>query len=446
MTAVRSIAADADAIADEHRLRRRITRDSLWMFSGYAVTAGSGFLFWIVAAMVVPQHELGVDASILSAMAAAAALAASGTGSAMVVMVPASGASGRTILQRGHIVTAIAAAVLGTLAGAFVSLLLPQSLPPVVVIPLVAAGTVVWALFTLQATALPAVGEARATLFVAGGANILKLAAMAALALTAVGAFAHPVLVTTLAPAALAVGVSMFVIVPRAQRREAETVQAQREWGPELSRTFRRFTVHNTVAVGLVLSIGLSLSFLVAVLSSPSQGAIFAIAYQFGTALDLIGVGVAVSLARSAAADFATSSRLARGFTVRLVVTVAAMGIAVTAITPVMFLLLGPEYDPLYGVAVVGALAAASVVRPGYDVWSALVRAQHRVRPVLFGNAVYAAIVIALVILTVPTLGALGAALAVFGGACALAVIGVAGLRRVSTTTPQTLRLEGATA
>ena len=71
---------------DPTAVRKRVTVDSLWLSSGYAVTAGSGFIFWILAALWIPQAQLGIEASVLSVVMAAAALASNGPGSALVVM------------------------------------------------------------------------------------------------------------------------------------------------------------------------------------------------------------------------------------------------------------------------------------------------------------------------------------------------------------------------
>ncbi|MCR2827313.1 hypothetical protein, partial [Microbacterium sp. zg.Y909] len=72
----------------------------------------------------------------------------------------------------------------------------------------------------------------------------------------------------------------------------------------------------------------------------------------------------------------------------------------------------------------------------GYDIWSALSRARHRVRPVLWSNLLYVLILFTVVLLLVPSQGALGAALAMVCGACALAAVGAVGLRRVRGLAP----------
>lgn len=425
----------APEAAGARAVRTRISRDSLWLASGFAATAGSGLVFWLLAAIWIPQSQLGIEASVLAAVMAAAALASNGPGSALVVMLPLGGPAAREALRRALAATAGLALASGTVAGALVAGLLPSTLPPVATVCVVATCSVAWALFNVQAQALAGASDARATLIVNGAANLLKVGL---LALLAFGVPAAPLtlIIATLLPAIAMTTLSLAVLVPRALGREDRRSGSVRGWDDDLARAFRRFSFQNAVAVGIVMCAGLSLSFLVTTLASPAEGAIFAIAFQFSVALDLVGVAVATALARSAVGAFARTAELAPGYALKVALAVGVLGAAAAIATPLMFLLLGREYPPLYGMAVVGILAAASAARPGYDVWSALVRARHRVRPVLVGNAVWVFALFGMVLLLVPRWGALGASVAVACAALLLMVIGGAGLRRSHLAAP----------
>lgn len=426
-------------------VRSRVTRDSLWLGSGYAATAGSGFVFWLLAALWIPQSQLGVEASVLAIVMAAAALASNGPGSALVVMLPLGGAAARGTYRRALVSTAALALVFGLVAGVLVAAFLPAVLPAPIAVVTVALCSVAWALFNVQAQALAGASDARGTLIVNGSANLLKLGLLAALAF-GFPATAFSLILATFVPAIVMATVSLAVLVPRALRRDDRRTGSTREWDADLARAFRRFSVQNAVAVGIVLCAGLSLPFLVTTLASPSEGAIFAIAFQFSVALDLVGVAVATALARSAVGAFASTAELARGYAVKVSLAVGAMGLAATIVTPVMFLLLGRDYPPLYGMTVVGILALASAARPGYDIWSALSRARHRVRPVLAGNAAWVLILFALVLLLVPRVGALGASIAVVAAAAALTVIGAIGIRHAQPSRLVSIPPKGAPA
>ncbi|MBW9109933.1 lipopolysaccharide biosynthesis protein [Microbacterium ureisolvens] len=440
-----TVPARAHGTAPAASVRARVSRDSLWLASGYAATAGSGFVFWLLAAVWIPQSQLGIEASVLAAVMAAAALASNGPGSALVVMLPLGGPAARETLRRALAATAVLALVLGIGAGALVAGLLPSALPPVWIVCAVAACSVAWALFNLQAQALAGASDARATLIVNGSANLLKLGL---LALLAVAAPATPLILVlaTIVPAIAMTALSLAVLIPRALRVDDRLSGSVRRWDDDLARAFRRFSFQNAIAVGIVMCAGLSLSFLVTTLASPVEGAIFAIAFQFSLALDLVGVAVATALARSAVGAFAHTAELAHSYALKVSLVVAALGAAAAIATPLMFLLLGRGYPPLYGMAVVGILAAASAIRPGYDVWSALSRARHRVRPVLVGNAVWLLTLGGFVLLLVPRWGALGASTAVVCAALVLTVIGIVGLRHAHPDRTAPLPSKGAPA
>ncbi|HKP08259.1 MAG TPA: hypothetical protein VJU58_13475 [Microbacterium sp.] len=426
-------------------VRARVSRDSLWLASGYAATAGSGFVFWLLAAVWLPQSQLGIEASVLAVVMAAAALASNGPGSALVVMLPVGGPAAREALRRALTATAVLALVAGVVAGTLVAVLLPSALPPVLTVCVVATCSVAWALFNVQAQALAGASDARGTLVVNGSANVLKLGL---LALLAFGAQATPLIlvVATFIPALAMTTVSLAVLVPRALRRDDRRSGSVRAWDADLAMAFRRFSFQNAIAIGIVMCAGLSLSFLVTTLASPAEGAIFAIAFQFSVALDLVGVAVATALARSAVGAFADTAGLAHSYALKVSLVVAALGASAAIATPLMFLLLGRGYPPLYGMAVVGILAAASAMRPGYDVWSALSRARHRVRPVLVGNAVWVLALFGFVLLLVPRWGALGASIAVACAALVLTLIGTIGLRHAHAHRAAPLPSKGAPA
>jgi O-antigen/teichoic acid export membrane protein len=402
-------------------------------------------VFWLLAALWIPQSQLGVEASVLAVIMAASALASNGPGSALIVMLPLGGPAAREALRRALRSTALLAILFGGAGGALVASFLPTGLPAVSTIAVVAVSSLAWALFNLQAQALAGASDARGTLVVNGSANALKLALLGVLAF---GAPAPTLLliVATILPAIAMSALSLSVLVPRALRSDDRRTGSTRTWDDALSRAFRRFALQNAVAIGLTLCAGLSLSFLVTTLSTPAEGAIFAIAFQFAVALDLVGVAVATALARSAVGAFAPAAELASGYAVKVSLAVGALGLGATVLTPIMFLVIGRDYPPLYGMAVVGILAAASAARPGYDIWSALCRARHRVRPVLAGNALWVLVLFALVLVLVPRWGAVGASVAVAGATALLVVMGALGIRRTASHDPLPLPPKGAPA
>lgn len=408
----------------EDRAARTISRDAAWLFAGYAVGSGSGVLFWAVAAVLLPQTTLGVEASLLSIVMAAAAFAAIGPGSALIVLLPPGGPATAAVLTRAVVVTAATATVAGAAAGTLAARLLPAGQPPAAVIAIVTVATVVWALFNLQTQALAGAGSARATAWVSAVAGAGKVALVGGIGILAPDQ-AYLLLIATLAPALVATAVSLLVVVPRAVRALRAAGDPRRSWDRELSHAFFRFTAQNAVATGSVLALGLSLSFVVTVLSSPAQGAVFALVYQVSVALDLVGVGVATSLARNATIDYDASEAATRRLAARVSRLVLLLGAAAVVTAPVLLWLLGDGYDPVPGLLIVAALVLASALRPRYDLWSALLRARRRVAPVIAANGIWILLVLTGCVALIPPLGAAGAALSLLAGAGALALIAV---------------------
>lgn len=412
---------------DATHLTKAVRNDSLWLFSGYAATAGVGFVFWILAALRVPAAELGVDAAMISVFSAAAAVTSSGLSSGVLVMLPVAGEHRRDLLAYAH----RAAAGFGVLAGLVAGLLAAGLLdwkgePPVFIVLGIAVMTAVWALFNLKDSVLTGLGAARWTLFLNGPANLGKLLLTLAFTLPMV-MLPHAVVWATIVPAAVAVGYVLWRLVPRLLTPPDLTPS---DLGALLAR-FRSFAARDTVATGLLLGAGLVTPFVVTAASTPEQGALYALSYQLSVALDLVTSGVSTALAKNTSSDRAAGVRISVKLGVRVFALVLAAAVLLTAVTPVAFRLLGRGYDPNQATIVVGLLSAGCVLRSPYAIWSALVRAHHQVMPVLIANASSVVLLAVLLVLLVPVGGAVGAAAAVCGMAAWSFVVGVVGTRRM---------------
>jgi len=410
-----------------------IRNDSLWLFSGYAATAGIGFVFWVVAALRVPPEALGADAALISVFTAAAAITSSGIGSAMVVMLPVAGGQRAHLVRVAYLATVGIGLVAGLLAGGIAAAMLPAAgLPAGVTVALVTAMTMVWAVFNVQDQVLTGLNAARWTLFLNGPANLAKLLLTVVLTLPLL-AVAHPVVLATILPAAAAAVFTVTWLVPRLLRQPV-AVSADAVDGPTGTgwlAALRAFALRDTAAIGLLLGVGLLTPFLVTVLAGPTQGALYAIAYQISVALDLVNNGVATALAKNSSGARSTGIVLSGRLLGRVLVVVALAAAAITAATPLAFGLLGRGYDPARATLVVGLLSLGCLARTPYGIWSSLMRAHHRVTPVLAGNASTAVVLVVLAIGLVPAAGAAGAACAMLVSGLWAGALGIVGLRRL---------------
>jgi O-antigen/teichoic acid export membrane protein len=420
----------------EHRaLSRRVTRDSLWLLAGYAVTAGSGFLFWIVAARLVPPAELGIDTAILSIVTAAAAMASSGIGNGLLVMLPLAGAGRAALIRTGLLTLLVTSAIFGALGGVLVLLFLRLPVDPIVTVATITLGAVLWSLFAVQTPALTGLGRARLTLFVNGPTNVAKLALLPVLVVT-MGSSSHPAVFATLAPAAVATAVVSGWVLPRlvrtmgnAQADQPTDDQSRAALAADVARQrtrYFRYVRRDGPATGMSVGIYLALAFLVTALSGPAQGAIFALCFQFSAVLDLVAVGFGTSLAMHAAGNLESGHALARRTWAKVATIVAGVGACVIVGSPLLFMLLGKFYaasgEPVLIMLVIGCL-----LRTTYDVWGSMLRAEHRASTILLYNTLEAVIVIPLVIVLAKAYGAVGAAAAVLIVAVLLSIVGAFG-------------------
>jgi len=430
-----NVVTPVEAAADERSsLSRRISVDSLWIIAGYGVTSGAGFIFWIVAARLVEPAQLGFETAVFSAITAAAGIAASGIGNALLVFLPVTGAARAGVLRLGWRTGAIVSAVTGVIAGVLVVILLPSDGSPLLTVVLITAATMIWSFFVLKDPVLTALGSARSTLLVNGPVNLAKLALIPVLVGLAGGA-ANPVVLSALIPAIAACALVYVVVIPRLMRTTTARSAAQvSEWATTGRTTFLSFVLRDGTANGLYLGLTLALPFIVTALVGSSEGAVFALCFQVSLVLDLVVIAVGSSLATHSAGDHPFGGRVAMQVWLKVLAVVIVGAIALVLATPVILGLLGDYYAASDGGTVIAILAIASVFRTSYEIWTASLRARRKTTTVLVCGAAYVAVLVPTVIILGTSLGVIGAALALLIVTIGLSIAGIIGIVRTSTT------------
>ncbi|GAB2457012.1 O-antigen/teichoic acid export membrane protein [Conyzicola lurida] len=421
----------APTVAAANLLSNKVTRDSLWILGNYGVTSLAGFAFWIVAARVVPPETLGVDTAIFSIITAAAAVAATGAGNALLATLPMSQRLAQSVIGLAYRLVVGLGLGTGLVAGVLVTLVIDTGLSPVVTVLAVMATTTMWSLFVVKDTTLSGLGEMRMALWINAPANILKLGLLPAI-VAVVGTSEHPMLVSAIVPALIAVIVVNVVVLPRALNRRERTLDLEPDPAEtpslaDLRAKFLAFTVRDGASSTLNLGIGLSLSFIVTALAGPAQGAVFAICYQIGLVLDLVVIGVSGSLTINSAGGN-SGGQIAFRMWRRVLLCVAVIAAVLIAGSPVLLGVFGPYYVENDGAVVLGLLVVGSVIRTAFEVWTGLMRAQHRTTELLVWNAVGAAVLLPAVFILTPIFGAVGTAVGVLLSTVVLAVVGLTGL------------------
>lgn len=138
-----------------------MVRDGLSLTVGAGLTSIVGVLAWIVAARLLPRHEVGQASAFVSGMLLVAGLGDLGLSLAIVRWVPRAGVHRARLVKRCYCVV-----LAGSAAASVVVLLLPtgdeilETLPKLGAVAFIAA-CVTWALFQFQDAVLVSLGKAR---------------------------------------------------------------------------------------------------------------------------------------------------------------------------------------------------------------------------------------------------------------------------------------------
>lgn len=462
--------------APQQTVGRRVTMDSIWILAGYAVASGTGFVFWVVAARIIPADQLGVDTAIYSIFTAAAGIAASGIGDALLVMLPGLDKWRKPLFRVGLASGVVVAAIAGLVAGFLVVAFVHPQAPAWAVVLGVMVASVIWTLFVLKDPILTSLGGARLNLTMNGPVNVVKLALVPVLVML-LGTTGSPVIIAAVLPAAGALVVAYGFLIPRRMRTFVPVVGSTADQdvvvptvvadlgtasvpimattpgaaaghrgpvtgsatvsdapaGRPESRPFRRFATFATrmgVANGFYLGSVLIMPFLVTSIAGSGQGALYALCFQIGQVVDLVVIAIGTSLAT----HVSTNRHLAGAIAFKtwlLVVGVVGVGVAaLIAIAPFILGLLGPFYVESGGVAVLGTLAVGSLLRTAFEVWGSMQRALHRTTAVLVISALSSVVLVPLALVGISLHGALGGALALATMTAGLFVVGLVGLLR----------------
>jgi O-antigen/teichoic acid export membrane protein len=347
------------------------------------------------------------------------------------------GAARGALLRRGYALVVGAALVFGLIAGLLTVALLPSIGPPVWTVVGVTAASVVFSIFVLQDPVLTACGRARWLLAENIPVSLAKLTLLPVLAVL-VGSGHNPVVLATVAPAAVAALVVSGVLLPRlvtsmrpvgpADAALADVEGAQ--WLLANRRTFGIFVLRDGVASAMNLGLLMMLPFVVTAASGAVQGAVFALCLQVSAGLDMVTAGVGVSLTTNVADDPVGGGPVAAvQMWKRLFKLVGAAAVLMILGSPVLLWIFGQTYLQHDGVLIVAVLAVGGLMRTTFEVWTALLRAQHRTGLLLACTSIGGLSTLVLVAAAAHVGGALGAAVAMTCATAGFSVVGAIGLR-----------------
>jgi O-antigen/teichoic acid export membrane protein len=400
-----------------------VAADSVALIITSGLTAAAGFLFWTLAARMLPTDVLGVESALLSLMTTVGTVAAIGVGNSFTALLPIPGCDRRHRLRDGYLIVGAVSLTLGVLAGGIASVTLHLEL--VHAVPLTVIGTVTMGFFAVKDSAMIGLGGA-AKLPVQ---NILASAGKTAIFPVLAVACPRPAVLATLVAAGLAAVIVIAVIIPRL-RTFGSTDSTDRPPQAPTRKDITVFAARDGVASALSLGVLLALPFMTTAIAGPTEGAILAIALSIAQVLDLVSAGVGTALTTGLAAD--PSSVWQRAQRAWLVTTccVLAAGIGVIVVSPVIMAVLGPNYREHPVVLVLIVFMLGSSVRIAYVVWASVLRAKRHTGTLLVVNGSTAAVAIPAILFGASEWGAVGAAAGLSAGSAVLGVIGAVNLLR----------------
>ena len=406
------------ALAGPTRRASKLYRDAAALASSSMITAVLGMGFWALCAHLIPPAKLGVQTALLSIMVAPAIMVASGVGDAFTALIPAAGLDRAAVVSRGYRLLVSMAGVLGVIAAVLAVTVLPEVRGSLPVAALVLVGVLIWSLFVVQDPALTSMRRAHWLPVENGSVSLAKIALLpAAIAL----GIAQPVVVATLIPPIIAIGV-LFPQVTRLARTDAAAAAAAAaaaDAGATVVAGARaalpKLVARTTTSVGLSLGTLTVTPFIVTAVAGPARGAAFSLCLAIVQSLDFVGSAMGVSLVVHASAAADEAAPMALAVFKRTALVVGAGAVALILVAPHVLRVLNPSYLSLHGPATITILAVGSFCRCVYVIWAALQRARRRMRGLLTLNAVAATVVFATLPYFAARWGAVGAAVVIAG-------------------------------
>lgn len=403
--------------------RGGVAADSIALIVTSGLTAATGFVFWAMAARMLPPHELGMQTAMLSLMTTAGSIAAIGTGNSFTALLPVPGCERRKRLIDGGVLVGATSLMLGTVAGLIASW--TMHLGVMSTIGWTVTGSVVMAFFALKDSAMIGLGAAARLPVQNLVASIAKIALLPVL----VAYFVQSAVLATLIAAGAAGAVVIGLIIPRLVAGRAVGDIGDCGPGPT-RRDLSLFSARDGIASAMSLGVILSLPFITTAIAGPVQGAVLALALSVAQALDLVSAGVGTALTAGLAAHPERMWVRARRAWVLTLSAVIAAGVAVLLLSPIIMAVLGPSYRQHPVVLVLGILMLGSTVRVSFVVWAAVLRARGMTATLLRVNGFAVTMAMPLILVSTSQWGAVGAAAGLSAGSLILGCIGAVALVR----------------
>lgn len=402
-------AASAIVGAGSALVRSPLTFNGYALITSTVVTSALGVVFWVLAARLYPVEQVGVGAVIISSMVTLGSFAQLNFPNLLNRFVPAAGTQARGLILLAYAAAATAAVVLSCCFLLAVSQLVPR-LAFLPANPLLAAGfaaaVAVWTIFALQDSALASLRQA---IWVPIENTVYALAKIALLVLL-VGAASGGIAIFAAwsAPVVFVAAAVNLLIFGRLLR--GTRFSATPEVRVDLRTAARYFGWDYVGGLALTAAMGIA-PVLVLSQAGAEASANYHLAWTFTYSLYLIGRSMGISLLAETATTPVRMPSLVADTVVHTMLPLAAAALLVAAAAPLLMSLFGPGYAR-DGATLLSVLALSSIPWGLVTIFLAVARVRGWLQAIAGTQIATLVLVLGIGVLLLPTLGALGMAVA----------------------------------
>lgn len=388
-------------------LANPLTRNGYALVASFAITSILGVVFWIVAARLYPQDQVGIGGVIVTTMITLSSASQLGFGNWLNRELPVAGANRSRLILVAYAAGVSASLLLATaflLAAPRLAPDLAQALDGVWLTVWFAVAVGAWTLFALQDSVLAGlrlsvwvpVENAAYALAKLALLPVLALATLSGLALFA--AWTLPLLLLI-----LAVNLPVFVKVTAANTGEARVPV-------DLRRMMR--LIGWDYAAGLALTAALGIApILVLNQSGPAGSASYHLSWTITYALYLVGRSMGISLLAEGVSSPGRVRALTADALLHAMVPILVAATIIALGAPLIMGLFGPGYAA-QGSTILRILALASIPWGCVTIQLALARVRGEMRLIFVVQSATLMLVVGLGLLLLPPFGPAGMALA----------------------------------
>ncbi|MEU4094325.1 lipopolysaccharide biosynthesis protein [Streptomyces sp. NPDC026673] len=396
------------------------------------VSAVLGLGYWLVAARYYTEDAVGQGSAAIAAMKFLAGLTAVTLTGALARFIPVSGRrTGRLILG-----TYAGSSAVVALAAAVFLLTLDFWGPsyrflhgPVNGLGFIAA-VVGWSLLTLQDGVLTGL---RSALWVPVGNTVFSAAKLALLVAFAAAVPTAGVFVSWVAAIALSVVPLGWLVFRRLVPRHVKATEGAAD--PPRPRTMGRFVAGDATGSFFALAVVYLVPVIVASQISAADNAYFYITMTIGGTIDLLAINMGSSLTVEGAHDPSRIAENCRAALRRMAKIMVPIALFMVVFAPQILGVFGEGYAE-EGAPLLRLLALCSLTRVLIEVYFGILRAQSRTGLLALLQGLLCALVLGLTLALLGPLGITGAGWAELGSLVVIAVVSLAGLRRLVSGAP----------